>query len=81
MLDMISREDMPEGVLEIVDIIGIDAFKELVRFFGGTSLYIPNEVSLIRNFRNRFIIPGLLYYPVRKRSPFQLIFFTRHFIG
>ena len=55
MLDMISREDMPEGVLEIIDIVGIDAFKELVRFFGGTSLYIPNEVSLIRNFRNRFI--------------------------
>ena len=55
MLDMISREDMPEGVLEIIDIIGIDAFKDLVRVFGGSNLYIPNEGGLVRNFRNRFI--------------------------
>ena len=55
MLDEIKREDMPESVWDIVDIVGIDAFKDLVRLFGGTSMYIPNEVSLIRSFRNRFI--------------------------
>ena len=55
MLDNMKKEDLPESVWDIVDVIGIDAFKELVRYFGGTSLYIPNEVSLIRSFRNRFI--------------------------
>ena len=55
MLDMISREDMPESVWDIVDVIGIDAFKDLVKFLGGSNLYIPNEGSLIRNARNRFI--------------------------
>ena len=70
MLDIISREDMPEGVLDIVDIVGIDAFKDLVRYFGGTSLYIPNEVSLIRGFRNRYI---------RENFDGDYLFFARRF--
>ena len=55
MLDMISKEDMPESVWDIVDVIGIDAFKDLVKFLGGSNLYIPNEASLVKGVRNRMI--------------------------
>lgn len=55
MLEDLTRDDMPESVMDIVDIIGIAAFKELVRFVGGSNLYIPNEIGLIRNYRNKKI--------------------------
>ena len=55
MLDSLTRDDLPDSVMDIVDSIGIDAFKDLVKFLGGSNLYIPNEGSLIRSVRNRFI--------------------------
>lgn len=55
MLKDLTKEDMPESVKDIVDIIGIDAFKELVRLLGGSNLYIPNEVGLVRDYRNKKI--------------------------
>lgn len=55
MLEDLTRDDMPESVRDIVDIIGIAAFKELVRFVGGSNLYIPNEIGLVRNYRNKKI--------------------------
>ena len=47
MLDSLTRDDLPDGVMDIVDSIGIDAFKDLVRLAGGSNLYIPNEASLL----------------------------------
>ena len=32
-----------------------DAFKDLVRLAGGSNLYIPNEASLVKSFRNKKI--------------------------
>ena len=55
MLDNLTRDDLPDGVMDIVDSIGIDAFKELVRLAGGSNLYIPNEASLVKSFRNKKI--------------------------
>ena len=55
MLDSLTRDDLPDSVMDIVDIIGIDAFKELVRLAGGSNLYIPNESSLVKSFRNKKI--------------------------
>lgn len=55
MLEHLTKEDLPEGVMDIVDTIGIDAFKDLVRLAGGSSLYIPNESSIIKSFRNKKI--------------------------
>jgi Mor family transcriptional regulator len=56
MLNYLSKEDLTEGVLDIVDTIGIDAFKDLVRLLGGSSLYITNESTLVKSFRNKKII-------------------------
>ena len=55
MLEQITRDDLPEGVIDIVDTIGIDAFKDLVRLVGGSNLYIPNESSLVKSYRNKKI--------------------------
>ena len=52
MLDYLTKEDLPEGVIDVVDVIGMDAFKSLVKFAGGSSLYIP---SLVKGVRNRMI--------------------------
>ena len=55
MLDSLTRDDLPDGVMDIVDSIGIDAFKDLVRLAGGSNLYIPNESSLVKSYRNKKI--------------------------
>lgn len=55
MLEEMTRDDLPDGVLDIVDTIGIDAFKDLVRLAGGSNLYIPNESSLVKSYRNKMI--------------------------
>lgn len=45
MLEEMTRDDLPERVMDIVDTIGIYSFKDLVRLTCGSSLYIPNESS------------------------------------
>ena len=55
MLECLTREDLPESVIDIVDTIGIDAFKDLVRLVGGSNLYIPNENSITKEYRNKKI--------------------------
>ena len=55
MLEQLTKEDLPDGVMDIVDTIGIDAFKDLVRLAGGSNLYIPNESSLVKSYRNKMI--------------------------
>ena len=55
MLDYLTKDDLPEGVIDVVDVIGMDAFKSLVKFAGGSNLYIPNESSLVKSFRNKKI--------------------------
>ena len=32
MLDYLTKDDLPEGVIDVVDVIGMDAFKSLVKF-------------------------------------------------
>lgn len=55
MLEQMTKEDLPKGVMDIVETIGIDAFKDLVKLAGGSNLYIPNESSLIKIYRNKII--------------------------
>ena len=55
MLDNLTINDLPDGVVDVVEVIGMDAFKSLVKFAGGSNLYIPNESSLVKSFRNKKI--------------------------
>jgi len=51
----ISKEDLPIVLQDLVDTIGIEAFKKLIENYGGSSLYIPNENSILKPIRNRLI--------------------------
>lgn len=55
MLDRLTVEDLPEGLVDVVDAIGIDSFKKLVKLCGGSNLYIPSENNLTRPVRNKII--------------------------
>ena len=55
MLEFLTYSDVPDSVKDVVDVIGIDAFKDLVKLAGGSNLYIPNESNLIKPIRNRRI--------------------------
>ena len=55
MLEFLTYSDIPDSVKDVVDVIGIDAFKDLVKLAGGSNLYIPNEASLVKSFRNKKI--------------------------
>ena len=48
MLEFLTESDVPDSVKDVVEVIGMDAFKDLVKLAGGSNLYIPNE-------RNRMI--------------------------
>ena len=55
MINKVRMEDIPEGNRELVEVIGLDAFKKLVKYMGGCILYIPLESSITRVIRNRLI--------------------------
>ena len=40
MLEFLTESDVPDSVKDVVDVIGIDAFKGLVKLVGGSNLYI-----------------------------------------
>ena len=49
MLEFLTESDVPDSVKDVVEVIGMDAFKDLVK------LYIPNESNLVKPIRNRMI--------------------------
>ena len=55
MLEFLTENDVPDSIKDVVDVIGIDAFKALVKLAGGSLLYIPNESNLVKPIRNRMI--------------------------
>ena len=55
MLEFLTVNDVPDSIKDVVDVIGIDAFKGLVKLAGGSLLYIPNESNLVKPIRNRRI--------------------------
>lgn len=55
MLDYLTKDDLPESLKDIVDVVGMDCVKELIRLAGGSSLYIPSENSVVKPVRNKII--------------------------
>ena len=55
MLEFLTESDVPDSVKDVVEVIGMDAFKYLVKLAGGSNLYIPNESNLVKPIRNRMI--------------------------
>ena len=55
MIDKLTIDDVPENLKSVAYAIGIDAFKDLVRLASGSNLYILNESSVVKPFRNKMI--------------------------
>ena len=55
MINYLTKEDVPEILQNLIDIMGIEAFIQLIKQYGGSSLYIPNENSVLKPIRNRLI--------------------------
>ncbi len=51
----IKMEDIPDNMISMVEIIGMDNFVEITRVYGGDILYIPSYKSLKKQVRNRKI--------------------------
>ena len=55
MLEYLTKDELPESIKDLADVIGIDSLKKLVKFSGGSSLYIPNESSITKPVRNKIM--------------------------
>lgn len=44
---LVRQSHLNEGQQEIVDIIGIDAYRALMEYFGGSQIWIPKPSSLV----------------------------------
>ena len=52
----VEIKDIPESMINMVDIVGIRKFLEITKIYGGSSVYIPLYKSIIRPARDRDII-------------------------
>ncbi|WP_195252000.1 Mor transcription activator family protein [Romboutsia sp. 1001713B170207_170306_H8] len=55
MLDKLKLEDIPEQFRDLAEVIGLDAYRKLIRYAGGMSIYIPVEYRVTRNVRDRIL--------------------------
>lgn len=55
LLDKVQLENLDEEQKVLAELIGLEAFKNLVRAFNGTSIYIPKVESLEKAVRDEMI--------------------------
>lgn len=56
LLDMIKVEDLQGDSKELAEIVGMPVFKKLVKYYGGSSIYIPKADWFVLPIRNKLII-------------------------
>ena len=55
MINNLTIEDLPENLKDVACAIGIDAFRNLIKVAGGTSVYLPSERCITKPVRDRVI--------------------------
>lgn len=55
MIEKITIKEIPQNNQDLARLIGIENFKKLVKYMGGSSIYIPKEQTLILSLRNKNI--------------------------
>lgn len=55
LLDKVQLDNLEEEQKALAELIGMDAFRSLVRAFNGTSIYIPKIESLEKTVRDQLI--------------------------
>lgn len=70
-LKEIQLEDLSDGVKDLVYVLGMDIFLEVINHCGGGYIYLPSKSSIIRNTRNRLIrkdfIKGLSHIQIANK--------------
>ena len=56
LLDMLMIRDLDGDSLNLAEVIGIEAFRNIVKVYGGSAIYIPKKDGLILPLRNELII-------------------------
>ena len=54
LLDHVKIENLDEDQRKMVELVGLDGFKSLVRAFGGTTIYIPKAEMEEKEIREEF---------------------------
>lgn len=54
-VDYVVKEDFPEGIVDFVDVFGLDVTMDIIDYCGGGMLYFPSKRSVVRCARNRVI--------------------------
>lgn len=55
LLDYVEMESLDEDQKKIAELVGMEGFRNLVRIFGGTAIYIPKVESLEKTVRDQRI--------------------------
>lgn len=55
MINYLTKEDLPIQLREIADLIGMEMFIQLIKFYGGSTIYVPTENSILKPVRNQLI--------------------------
>ena len=55
LLDYVEMESLEEDQKKIAELVGMEGFRNLIRTFGGTSIYIPKVESLEKTVRDQRI--------------------------
>lgn len=55
LLDYVEIESLDEDQKKIAELVGMNGFRNLVRTFGGTAIYIPKVESLEKTVRDQRI--------------------------
>lgn len=51
----VTLDDLNEEQLQVVEVIGLEAYKRLIYYYAGTSIYIPKFSEIERRKRNEKI--------------------------
>ncbi|MEG2286211.1 MAG: Mor transcription activator family protein [Eubacterium sp.] len=55
LMDKLDIEDLTEEQQQLAELIGLENYKQLVHVFGGNSVYIYKESTLIKELRDKEI--------------------------
>lgn len=68
LLDTVTLDDLDGDQLEIAEVIGMEAYRHLVKHFGGNSLRVYQEDTLIKGKRDKEILEQYTGYNIRQLS-------------
>lgn len=52
----IREEDVPENLYQMLEIVGSDNFREIIRLYGGDKVYLPTYNAVLKSSKKREIL-------------------------